>query len=115
MAGASGYGAYNGQDVSHFNNIIANADILYNGAYGYADDATIKYRFRYDRGQESEADIIAYRFMEQMGYGGEHVLSLLKKIKEYYGDTPGGKYDNHPTNLFRIQVISAMMSGYSGK
>ena len=114
-AAASGYGAYNGQDVSHFNSIIANSDILFGAAYANADDATIRYKYRYNRNEESEADIIAYRFMEQMGYGGENVLSLLKKIKKLYGDTPAGKYDDHPTILFRTQVISAMMSGYSGK
>ena len=115
MAATSTYGAYNGQDVSHFNDILANADIIYYGSYDYANDATLKYHYRYSRDEESEADIIAYRFMEAMGYGGEHCLSLNKKILEMYGDTPGGKYDNHPSTLFRIQVISALMSGYFGK
>ena len=48
-AAASGYGAYNGQDVSHFNSIIANSDILFGAAYANADDATIRYKYRYMR------------------------------------------------------------------
>lgn len=115
FAATAGYGAYNGQDVSHFNNIIANADILFYGAYDYANDATMRYTYRYSRDEEHEADIIAYRFMEQLGYGGEHVLSMLKKLKETYGEIPAGKYNNHPSHIFRIQVISALMSGYQGK
>lgn len=115
VAATSGYAGANGQDVSHFNDIIAHSDILFNGAYNYAEDATIKYRYRYSRDEESEADILAYRFMEALGYGGEHLLSMLKKIKELYGDTPAGKYDDHPSTTFRIQVISALMSGYNSK
>lgn len=115
FAATSAYSGSYGQDVSHFNNIIANSDILFNNAYGYADDATLKYRYRYSRNEESEADIIAYRFMEQLGYGGENVLSMLKKLMEVYGDTPAGKYNDHPSTLFRIRVIWAMMNGYSGK
>ena len=97
------------------NDIIANADILYYSAYNYADDATIKYRYRYSREEETEADIIAYRFMEQMGYGGENVLSLLQKLRSLYGDEPAGKYDDHPSTTFRILVISALINGYEGK
>ena len=111
IAATSAYGAYNGQDMSYYNNIISNADILYNNAYNYADNATLKYRYRYNREEETQADIIAYRFMEQMGYGGDNVLSLLKKIMKFYGDTPSGKYNDHPSTLFRIEVISLMMSG----
>ena len=115
FAATSAYSGSYGQDVSHFNNIIANSDVLFSNAYGYADDATLKYRYRYSRNEESEADIIAYRFMEQLGYGGENVLSMLKKLMEVYGDTPAGKYNDHPSTLFRIRVIWAMMNGYSGK
>jgi predicted Zn-dependent protease len=115
VAGASMYGGSNGVDVSHLNDFIANSDILLGAAYADADHATLKFKYRYSRGEESEADIIAYRFMERMGYGGENVLSMLRKLKDLYGDTPAGKYDNHPSTLFRIQVISAMMSGVCGK
>lgn len=114
MAATSVYGGYNGQDVSHFNDIISNADILYNSAYSYSDDATIRYRYRYNREEEVEADIIAYRFMEQMGYGGENVLSLLKKLKSLYGDEPAGKYDDHPSISSRIMVITALANRYEG-
>lgn len=115
VAGASMYGGSNGVDVSHLNDLIAHSDILLGAAYADADQATVRYKYRYSRNDESEADIIAYRFMEQMGYGGEHVLSLLRKLIDLYGDTPAGKYDDHPSKVFRCQVISAMMSGVHGK
>lgn len=114
-AATATYGSYYGQDTSHFNKIIANAGVIYEEACEYADDATIKYSYRYSRGEESEADIIAYRFMEQNGYGGENVYYMLKTLYSIHGDTPSSKYNNHPSLSFRMEVISAMMKGYSGK
>lgn len=114
MAATSMYAGSNGVDNSTFNNIITNSDIL-NYAYSYADGATTRYHYRYNRNEEAEADIIAYRFMEQTGHGGVNVLSLLRKLLSMYGDTPTGVYDNHPSTLTRISVIEAMIDGYSGK
>ena len=117
MAATSGYAGANGQDVTHFNNIIANADIIYYGAYDYANDASLNYEYRYNRDEEAEADIIAYRFMEYMGYETNIWLSVLRKIAKDDGRTTlkADKKEDHPTPAFRIKMIEMMQSGYKGK
>lgn len=115
-AATSAYNAsVNGYEDKAMNEMIANADVIMQGSYNYADNATEKYSYRYSRDEESEADIIAFRFLEFIGISGDSMISALKKIREMYGDTPAGKYDDHPSLSFRIEVLEAMSNGYSGK
>ena len=115
-AATSAYNAsVNGYEDKAMNEMIANADVIMQGSYNYADNATEKYSYRYSRDEESEADIIAFRFLEFIGISGDSMISALKKIREMYGDTPAGKYDDHPSLSFRIEVLEAMLNGYSGK
>lgn len=115
MASTSMYGGSAGLDMSFMNDMIAKSNIFYQSAFNYADRASLRYKYRYNREEESEADIAAFRFMELMGYGGEHVISMLRKIANLYGDHPTGDYDDHPSFAFRIQVLTAMLNGYEGK
>ena len=70
----------------------------------WAGDNALKYRYKYSREQEIEADIIAYRFLEYMGLGGEHYINALKTIgyenDAYYNDT-----SDHPTTEFRVKLL----------
>lgn len=70
----------------------------------WASDNALKYRYKYSREQEIEADIIAYRFLEYMGLGGEHYINALKTIgyenDAYYDDT-----SDHPTTEFRVGLL----------
>lgn len=70
----------------------------------WAGNNALKYRYKYSREQEIEADIIAYRFLEYMGLGGEHYINALKAIgyenDAYYDDT-----SDHPTTKFRIELL----------
>ena len=70
----------------------------------WAGDNALKYRYKYSREQEIEADIIAYRFLEYMGLGGEHYINALKAIgyenDAYYDDT-----SDHPTTEFRVELL----------
>lgn len=117
MAASSAYAGSNGVDMTSMNNMIANSDLFYQSASNYADGATLRYRYRYGRNEELEADIIAYRFMEAMGYGTEHWISAMRKMLRLTGDysVKAGKHDDHPTTMFRLQVLTAMESGYNGK
>lgn len=40
-----------------------------------------KYKYAFNREEELEADLIAYRFMEWSGYGGENYIEALRLIK----------------------------------
>lgn len=73
----------------------------------WAGNNALKYRYKYSREQEIEADIIAYRFLEYMGLGGEHYINALKAIgyenDAYYDDT-----SDHPTTGFRVKLLEYM-------
>lgn len=109
------YNASNGYEDKSTNNTLSNADIIIQAAYNYSDDATEKFHYRYSREEESEADILAYRFLEFTGLSGDHLIAVLKRMKLLYGDTPEGDYEDHPTLSFRIEVLEAMKNGYVGK
>ena len=70
----------------------------------WAGNNALKYRYKYSREQEIEADIIAYRFLEHIGLGGEHYINALKTIgyenDAYYNDT-----SDHPTTEFRVKLL----------
>lgn len=70
----------------------------------WAGDNALKYRYKYSREQEVEADIIAYRFLEYMGLGGENYINALRAIgyenDAYYDDT-----SSHPTTEFRVKLL----------
>lgn len=69
-----------------------------------------RYRYRYAREQEYEADLIAYRFLEWAGYGGENYIELLKIIEANSNysmmliETQEG--DSHPTVRDRISFLT---------
>lgn len=117
-AASAGHGIANGIENKSANTILANAGYFLETSYADADRATLRYTFRYSRDEEIEADIIAYRFMEYMGYGTEHWISAMRKMARLQGSEStrkAGKYDDHPSTAFRLQVLAAMESGYEAK
>lgn len=114
---SGGYAAQYGQNTQYVDDFFDNAGIVWSNFRNYADQATIRYYYRYSRDEEIEADIIAYRFMEYMGYNTNHWISAMRKILNVNGDYRynADKYDDHPTTLFRIDVLQAMKNGYVGK
>lgn len=114
-AATAGYGIANGVEMKSANMILANPDIFLHEAYSDADGATTRYKYRYSRDEEIEADIIAYRFMEYMGYGVEHWISAQKKVGAVINHTVASKYDSHPLPTIRLEILEAMRDGFSGK
>lgn len=74
-----------------------------------AKDDTNKYRFKYSRNQELEADIVAYRFLEYMGYGGQCYIEALEKIG-YDNDVYYSDDSDHPTIKFRVELLNYIAS-----
>lgn len=116
FAAAGSYSAGQGYN-SGLNPLIENSGIFFQTFRNEEDQASVRYFFRYSREEELEADIIAYRFMEFMGYGTEHWISAMRKMQSIVGDysVKEDKYDDHPTTEFRIQVLTAMSNEYKGK
>lgn len=93
------------------NGLDTDKDALEKGVSNLFSQAIIdahKFGFKYSREQEIEADIIAYRFLEAMGYGGENYIKVLQKIEDRYPDTYTSDTDDHPSTLFRIGLLQYM-------
>lgn len=69
-----------------------------------------KFRYKYSREQEIEADIIAYSLLEYLGYGGEKYLEALLltesplELFNNYNDS------THPSTSFRVGLLEYMAS-----
>lgn len=83
-------------------------DEISNEVANLFDDAerrAVIYRYKYSREQEVEADIVAYRFLEYLGLGGDKYINALKAIDDGTNRIKNDKYDNHPTTRFRIELL----------
>jgi len=109
-AASAGYGIANGVEVRSANTILSNAGYFLEVSYADADESTVRFSYRYTRDQEIEADIIAYRFMEYMGYGVQHWISAIRKIKEVDTRTVQSKYDDHPLPALRLEILETLES-----
>lgn len=65
--------------------------------------STLRYSFKYSREQEIEAALIAFRFLENLGYGEDFINSLRILGTDY--DALYSDYSDHPTISYRIRFI----------
>lgn len=65
--------------------------------------STLKYSFKYSREQEIEADLFAYRFLENLGCAEEFINGLRILGTQY--DVIYSEYSNHPTISERINFL----------
>lgn len=106
---ANAYAQANGAvDNSSWDSVNRTTVQLANAAY---DDAMHRFRYKYARGEEYEADVIAYRFLEWCGIGGESYINALETIAKdddlYYG-----KDEDHPKTSDRVALLRYMASTY---
>lgn len=100
QAYASVYGVQNNTDWGAY------AQNVYNDYSNDAYHASVNYWYRYSREEEAEADIIAFRFLQWLGYDGYEFISMLKKIDN--GITKTKKHDEHPVIIQRIRLIGML-------
>lgn len=75
------------------------------------DDANNRYKFKYSREQEIEADIIAFRFLEYMGIDVDYYINALRFIGKDRKETlKADKKSTHPTMRFRIELLEYLKS-----
>ena len=99
--------AYSGVYGSQSNtNWGAYAQGVYNEYKNDAYHASVNYGYRYDREDEAEADIIAFRFLQWLGYDGYEYITMLKKIDNRIAKTQ--KYFDHPVTIERIRLIGML-------
>lgn len=65
--------------------------------------STLKYTYAYSREQEYEADLVAFRFLENLGLGEEFIngLRILGSMYDYLYD----EFTDHPTTTSRIEFL----------
>ncbi|MDO4930700.1 MAG: M48 family metalloprotease [Bacteroidales bacterium] len=105
QAGAAMYSATNGVE-SDWNAINQNI----HGMFDAVALRSQKFRYRYSRKQEIEADIIACKFLEYMGYGGDKYIEALKLIEDPLLESLYTDDSNHPTTSFRIGLLEYMLN-----
>lgn len=102
---AAGYAQAQGAKVD-WDDINKTTYELAEAAY---EDAFNRYYYKYSREEELEADIIAYRFLDWIGVGGENYVSALKAIQpENETASNKDKDGDHPTTEYRIQLLLYM-------
>ena len=106
QAGAATYSATNGVN-SDWNAIDQNVSDMFD----MAALRSRKFSYKYSRKQEVEADIIACKFLEYLGYGGEKYIEALKIMENAM---PQYSYSldesSHPTTAFRIGLLEYMLN-----
>lgn len=87
--------------------VIPNTGEYSSKVHSWAQKATLMYQFRYSREQEYQADIIAFRFLDWIGIGGEIYLDLLKALNQPFEYTDES---DHPSTDDRMELIKYMCS-----
>lgn len=66
--------------------------------------STLKYRYRYGREQELEADLIAQRFMQFLGYDNKYLeaLQLITNSEDYFWFDEDS---DHPSTIYRLEFL----------
>ncbi len=74
-----------------------------------AQKDTERFKYKYSREQEIEADIIAFRFLDFIGIGGDKYIEALEIIKQKTVDFSSSESD-HPSTQFRINILKYMQA-----
>lgn len=102
-------GAYNSTYGSSNNaNYQQNVSIASHAFDNDAYLATNNYKMRYSREQEIESDIAAYRFLQFIGADPNIMIRVLDKIAVMEGGKKTSKKDNHPSAIYRKNVLLAI-------
>lgn len=105
---ANAYAQANGAvDSGSWNNVEKTTISLFENAQ---NDALGRFKYKFSREQEIEADIIAYRFLEFVGYGGQHYIDALKILNTVDEGMKADKDSTHPTTTFRIALLEYLKS-----
>lgn len=102
---ANGYAAANGAKTD-WDDVHTTTFQLFEAA----EITSNKFKYKYSREQEIEADIIAFRLLEYLGIGGQtyiEALSLIESPSEYFANDDNS---THPLISFRIGLLEYMLS-----
>ena len=69
----------------------------------WARKETLRYQFKYSKEMEYQADIVAFRFLDWIGVGGEVFIEALQSINDPFADS--NDYSDHPSTSERISLL----------
>lgn len=72
----------------------------------WARQETLRYQFKYSRDMEYQADIVAFRFLDWIGVGGEIYIEALQAMEDPFADNDD--YSDHPSMSDRIALLKYM-------
>lgn len=107
--GAAAYGSIKSAEAGVRANYTDLAVDLVANVSTALDNERVKYLFKYSKEQEYEADIIAYRFLEWLGIGGDKYirsLSLVNSDMEIFHNDES----DHPLTADRISLLEYISS-----
>lgn len=82
-----------------------------NSLYEEAEyNAKVRFRYKYSREEEVQSDIVAYRFLEFMGYNAQDYINALKFIGGNDNSLKASETSTHPTTMFRIKLLEYLAS-----
>lgn len=69
--------------------------------------SSIKFRYKYNREEELEADLVALRFMEHLGQSKKYqeALQMISSSKDYYW-YEDDEFNDHPSTLYRLEFLN---------
>lgn len=109
VAATAIYSASQGADANMSDATVKSIENM----FGAAKRDAYMFGFRYDREQELEADIIAYRYLEWLGISGTHYIAALYRIwnedDEFYANDVDS---THPSTIYRTRLLSYLRDSY---
>lgn len=81
---------------------------MYRGIVDGAAESAERFKFRYSRKDELQADVIGFRYLQFLGYAPRVFLTMLEKIgtenDKYYN-----KKSSHPKTELRLEIVKALL------
>lgn len=71
--------------------------------------SSIKFRYKYNREEELQADLVALRFMEHLGMGKKYMeaLQMISSSKDYFWYDE--EFSNHPSTIYRLEFLDFVL------
>ena len=106
------YGTYDiySEEESPSSGISINNNMIDDFFKEFYSTGSLTMQYKYSREQEIQADIVAYRFLEWCGIGGEHYIKALKELQNRYVNIQEGDND-YPTTKYRIELLEYIHKG----
>lgn len=104
---ANGYAQANGAaDERSWDIVNDNNNRLYEEMF----DSNIRFKYKFSREQEIQADIVAIRFLKLMGYNPQDYIKVLKYLGNSDASLETDETSTHPSIQFRVSLLEYLIN-----